>query len=125
MATGNTIQAEFICNIPRSVIAADGSVQPSRLSMYGHGLFGDPGEVNAGNVKDMANEHNITFCAARWNGMADQDVPTAIQIFQDLSLFPELTDRTQQGLLDFMYLGRTMIHPDGFVSNPAFQVAAP
>ena len=32
-----------------------------------------------------------------------------------------MADRLQQGVLDFLYLGRLMIHPQGFVSNPAFQ----
>ena len=32
-----------------------------------------------------------------------------------------LADRLQQGFLDFMFLGRTMIHPAGLASNPAFQ----
>ena len=39
----------------------------------------------------------------------------------DLSKFPTLPDRLQQGFLDFMYLGRALIHPTGFASNPAFQ----
>ena len=38
------------------------------------------------------------------------------------SNFPVLTDRMQQAFLNFMYLGRAMIHPDGFNTNPAFQV---
>ena len=35
---------------------------------------------------------------------------------------PALADRVQQGLLNFLYLGRAMVHPDGFSSDPAFQV---
>src|SRR5205085_9656814 len=40
---------------------------------------------------------------------------------EDLSRFPVLTDRTQQGELGALYLARLMIHPKGFASNPAFQ----
>jgi hypothetical protein len=36
--------------------------------------------------------------------------------------FPALTDHVQQGVLNFMYLARLMIHPNGFASQPAFQV---
>jgi hypothetical protein len=36
--------------------------------------------------------------------------------------FPELTDRTQQGLLNELLLGRLMDNPAGFVSNAAFHV---
>jgi hypothetical protein len=45
-----------------------------------------------------------------------------VTILHDLSGFPTLTDRVQQGMLDFMYLGRAMVHPDGFAKNPAFQL---
>ncbi len=39
----------------------------------------------------------------------------------DLSNFKPLPDRLQQGFLDFLYLGRAMIHPDGFADNDAFK----
>ena len=41
---------------------------------------------------------------------------------EDLSAFPELADRLQQGLLNELYLGRAMIHRNGFSSDPAFHV---
>jgi hypothetical protein len=52
------------------------------------------------------------------------DLPVTATILADLSNFPTLTDRMQQAYLNFMYLGRAMIHPDGFDSNPAFHVGA-
>jgi hypothetical protein len=55
--------------------------------------------------------------------MADEDVTNAVGILQDLSKFPTLTDRLQQGMLDQLFLARLMIHPQGFVSDPAFQDA--
>src|SRR3546814_6917355 len=36
---------------------------PARPSLYGHGLLGSHDEVGAGNVRDMAQEYNMTFCA--------------------------------------------------------------
>jgi hypothetical protein len=117
---GNTYAANFICNIPRSAVDGD-AVQPARPSLYGHGLLGSADEVNAGNVKSMGNEHNFVFCATDWIGMAEQDLPNVGTILADLSRFPTLVDRVQQGMLNFTYLGRLMIHPQGFNSNPAFQ----
>ena len=35
-------------------------------------------------------------------------------------MFPKITDRLQQGLLDELYLGRAMISPSGFTTDPAF-----
>jgi hypothetical protein len=51
----------------------------------------------------------------------DCDVPNVVTILHDVSNFPTLADRVQQGMLDFMYLGRAMIHPKGFETDPAFQ----
>jgi hypothetical protein len=118
---GNIAVANFICNIPRSAIDADGTLHPARVSLYGHGLLGGAGEVNAGNVQRMGNEHDIVFCATDWKGMATEDVPNVATILLDVSNFPTLADRVQQGMLNFLYLGRTMIHPDGFPASPAFK----
>ncbi len=114
----NTIKANFVCNIPRSASAA----APARPSLYGHGLFGSATEINSTPLEQLSNEHDIMLCATDWIGMSRNDIPTAIGILQDLSGFPKLTDRVDQSMVDFMYLGRAMIHPSGFGSNPAFQI---
>jgi hypothetical protein len=113
----NTIRANFVCNIPRSATAAS----PARPSLYGHGLFGSATEINSRPLEQLSNEHDIMLCATDWIGMSKADIPTAITILQDLGKFPELTDRVDQSMVDFMYLGRTMIHPSGFESDAAFQ----
>jgi hypothetical protein len=106
--------------IPR--VAVDGAnVVPARPSLYGHGLLGSASEVTAGNVKAMANEHDFVFCATDWSGMSTQDVPNIGSILADLSNFPSLADRAQQGFVNFMYLGRLLIHPAGFAADPAFR----
>ncbi len=69
----------------------------------------------------MANEHNFVFCATDWSGMSTQDVPNIATILGDLSNFASLPDRAQQGFVNFMYLGRLLIHPAGFNTNTAFQ----
>ena len=119
----NTMLAEFVCNVPRR--QTDGAAPPARPSLYGHGLLGSPGEVGAGNVKAMGQEHNFVFCATPWIGMSQEDIPNIVSILLDLSNFPSLADRVQQSMVNFMYLGRAMIHPRGFNANPAFQVGLP
>jgi len=117
---GNTMAANFSCLIPR--VAVDGAqVIASRPSLYGHGLLGSAGEITAGNIKAMANEHNFVFCATDWVGMSTQDLPNVGTILADLSNFPSLADRNQQGFVNFLYLGRLMIHAAGFNSHSAFQ----
>jgi hypothetical protein len=119
-----TQDATFTCKIPRSTGVAGtdpAAVRPARLSLYGHGLLGGQSEVGAGNVGKMANENNFVFCATDWIGMATEDVPNVATILADMSNFPTLPDRVQQGMLNFLFLARLMKHANGFVADPAFQ----
>ena len=117
--TGNA-GAAFHCEIPRAALD-DPEAPPARASLYGHGLLGAATEVRAGNVKSMANEHNFVFCATDWYGFAEQNLINILLILQDLSRFNTLVDPTQQGFLNFLFLGRAMIHADGLIDDPAFQ----
>jgi hypothetical protein len=52
--------------------------------------------------------------------MAAEDVPNVLDLSRDLSKFPTLADRNQQGFLNFMFLGRLMVHSQGFDAHPEF-----
>jgi hypothetical protein len=52
--------------------------------------------------------------------MADEDVPNAATILGDLSRFPTLADRSQQGFLNFLFLGRLLVHENGLTTHAAF-----
>ncbi len=126
---GTVYNARFTCNIPRSAVthvgpgATDYDVtSPVRPSMYGHGLFGDYTEVHTGDVRKLGNDHGVITCATDFIGMYEDDVvPEAIPALQDMSNFTPLPDRLQQGLLDFVYLGRLLAHPDGLTDDPSFK----
>jgi hypothetical protein len=62
------------------------------------------GEVLAGNPPDLP----------------ECDIPNVATILGDLSNFSTLTDRVQQGMVNFTYLGRAMLK--GFNSDPAFRM---
>jgi len=111
------LTATFTCNIPPAA-----ATTPARMSLYGHGLLGDQGEVNGSLVRPISATYDIAYCATDWIGMADEDIPNAIAILGDLSRFATLADRLQQGFLNVLFLGRLMVHPDGFTSDPAFQM---
>ncbi len=111
-----TFTAVFRCVIPEAALSS-----PARPSLYGHGLFGSVAEVTAGNIQDMAAEHNMVFCGSNWVGMSTDDVGTAAGILGDLSLFPRLADRMQQGVLNFLFLGRLMKMSPGLAADPAFR----
>jgi hypothetical protein len=118
---GNVMKVDFECLIPKRALA-DGAGK-ARPSLYGHGLFGGYGEIHQDQIKAMEDEHDFIHCATAWAGMATEDVPNVATILLDLSNLPTLADRVQQGMLNFLYLGRLMIHPDGLGANPAFQTA--
>jgi hypothetical protein len=118
---GNTQSATFTCYLPMA--AVNGQTGDTRPSLYGHGLLGGQGEVGSGPQRDMVVEQNMTYCATDWYGFATEDIGSVGATLLDASNFPLMADRMQQGMLDFMFLGRLAIHPQGFNANPAFKRA--
>ncbi len=109
--------ATFTCDIPVAATPA----RPARGSLYGHGLLGSQDEVGGGNVQKMGQENDIVFCATDWYGMATGDVPNVATMLADMSFFPTLPDRVQQGMLAQLFLARLIKDPRGFASNDAFR----
>ncbi|MDX6275193.1 MAG: hypothetical protein QOJ92_2403 [Frankiales bacterium] len=115
--------ATFTCNIPASVVSdpVTGTPTPGHGVIYGHGLLGSQGEVNSGPQRKMAVEHQAVYCATDWYGMATGDVPNVATMLADMSNFPTLADRVQEGMLAQLFLARLLKDPRGFDSDPAFQ----
>lgn len=115
----------FTCRVPRSALAdstaASSATAVSRVSLYGHGLLGTQGEITAGNIKDMGHDHRMTFCATDWAGMSTYDAGNVVHSLADMSNFSTMADRMQQGFVNFMFLGRLLIHADGFAGSAAFK----
>jgi hypothetical protein len=111
-----TWPANFDCIIPDSAQAA-----AARPSLYGHGLFGEASEVASAPQKALAEKHDIVMCATDEIGMSKEDEGSTLGILNNLSGFPKLADRLQQGLLDELFLGRAMIASTGFSADAAFQ----
>jgi hypothetical protein len=125
---GNFQTARFTCNIPLSAVTetSPGSgvwnlAHQVRPSMYGHGLFGDYTEVHTTNVRQLGTDEGVLTCATDFTGMMEDDIVPAIHALQDLSNFQPIPDGLQQGFLNFIYLGRLLMLPDGFSSDPAFK----
>ena len=117
---GQTYQAGYICVVGRTGFDNQRSLRPAE---YGHGLFGSDSEVTSSPQEEMANREGMMYCATNWFGFASADVPNAVLALSDLSLFPILIDRTEQGELNYLYLQRLMINSGGFSTNAAFQYA--
>jgi hypothetical protein len=107
--------ANYSCIIPESASAES----PAGSGLYGHGLLGTFEQVTA--AERVAAEGDRVFCGTDLIGMAEDDISNAAVIVADLSTFNTLADRLQQGHLNTLVLGRLMISPDGFATDPAFQ----
>ncbi len=113
-----TFTSPFLCNLPAASVT-----KPARMAIYGHGLLGDLTEANGNLTKKMSATYDIAYCATNWAGMAEEDVGNAVAALGDLSKFPSLPDRLQQGILANLFLGRLMKNPAGFGANAAFRFA--
>ncbi len=117
-ADGNFRTAPFFCNVPAAANPGNRALNVQ----YGHGLLGSGHQVfEESDIQRMAERHNAMYCATDWTGMDTLGIPFAVEVLNNLSLFPKFADRLQQGLVDQLYLGRLMLHPQGFASNAAFQ----
>ncbi len=112
-----TVEAPFVCNVSDTTM---NGTEPAHIVQYGHGLLGSNFEINAGNVRAMSNEHDVVHCATKWAGMSEDDIGNAASVLTEVSAFPTMADRLQQGVLNQIVLGRLMLADDGLVADPAF-----
>ena len=78
-----------------------------RVITYGHGLFGDHGEVEGGYLSAQANQYGYVLAATDWIGLSEYDEPTTVvmltESFTDFALVP---DRLHQGMLNTLVLNK-------------------
>jgi hypothetical protein len=116
-----TYTADFNCGIPHAALDA-AEASPGRPQVYGHGLLGTSSQATSQDQQILGQAHNFVICATTTIGFSAGDVPNiAGNILPRMQNFPMLTDRTQQGLLNTLFLGRLMLHPGGLASSAAFQ----
>jgi hypothetical protein len=108
----STVNVPFVCEVPLNG-------KQNNATLYGHGLLGTRDQI--GDIRSPRRDGPFFGCAADWWGMSTVDTPTVATILADMGGFASLPDRAQQGFLNFMFLGRAAIHPDGFAADPAFQ----
>ncbi|MFF0729520.1 hypothetical protein [Streptomyces sp. NPDC004134] len=118
---GNNQVVPFQCEIPRAALGERG--EAARPVLYGHGLLGNETQVGSRTQRELAARGNFVMCATKWQGMADEDIPFVASTLQDLSRFPAVADRLQQGVLNTLWLGRLMRHADGLAADDAFRGA--
>ena len=113
------ISAPYSCQLSSKAVAEGGA----RPVVYGHGLLGSHGEVEGSQISQNVATTNLMYCATDWIGLSGGDLLNAVSILGDISKFGSLVDRSQQGMLNTLFLARLMKHPDGLSSDAAFQQA--
>jgi hypothetical protein len=122
-----TTEAEFVCRFRTDLAGDKAPSDPSngttlaKPTLYGHGLLGGMGEAEGSSTSDLRRGGHA-MCGVDWIGMATEDITNVGLILNDISFFPSLADRAQQGFLNFQYVGRALIHPDGLGTHEAFTV---
>jgi hypothetical protein len=116
-----TWSAPFECEIPRVGIEGPTPIK-LRPYVFGHGLFGDASGVRGSVNPQLQNDYGFAGCATDEIGMSDKDLGTIAGVLGNLTNFPRIPDRLQQGLINELFLERLMLHPQGFSSNVAFHV---
>jgi len=112
--------ANFSCVVPTSAVLK-GEARPV---VYGHGLLGSASEVTSTANQATAAAINAVYCGTDAIGLSAGDVAFAGEALGDLSKFPSIPDRLQQGMLNTLYLGRLLIHENGLGSTEEFQTKA-
>ncbi|MCS6912699.1 MAG: hypothetical protein RMK29_17930 [Myxococcales bacterium] len=114
-----TRSPRFWVRIPHSAVGGP----PHGLVMYGHGLLGSGTQVRGDFNGRIANDHRFIFFAADLLGLAEEDVPLVILTLQELSRFPSMAERLQQGLVQWVLLARAMRArlPELLRSHPTLQ----
>lgn len=124
-----TWTANFECIVPHAIVNRPASPGPGdppadrlgRALVYGHGLMGSiAGEIHATGQRMLAAK-GFVVCGTDEIGMSTPDIQPVAEALSNLSGFPKVADRLQQGLLNEMFLTRLMIHPQGLVSKAAFR----
>jgi len=115
-----TYTAPFTCAVPESGVE-NGELVPV---VYGHGLLGSSAEVASSQVQHTAAENDSLYCGTDGIGLAEEDVTFDVQVLGNISLFPSVADRLQQGMINTLYLGRLMIHLDGLGNAEDFQTTS-
>ena len=72
----------------------------------------------------LADQGNAIICGTDEIGMSSSDLPNVATVLGNLSDFPTIADRLQQGIVNMQFLGRLLKDPHGFATNPAFQAGA-
>jgi hypothetical protein len=118
-----TFAAPFTCLLPRTAAGASTMATDRPGVVFGHGLLGDHTQTEELRLFPAATK--AVACGTDWIGMSSSDLSTFLPLMlADLGKFPALPDRSQQGMIDVLYLARAMAASaaqGGMAGLPGFQ----
>ena len=99
-----TTELPFTVWVPKSLEGRPAGSPPARLMQFGHGFFGDRGEVNSF-IAQLANEQQFVVVAADWIGMSEEDrIPVVDNMAADIGRAMVFIDRVHQAFANFIIL---------------------
>ena len=119
VAANGTAEVPFTVLIPKRFTSGE-IAGPLRLIQYGHGFFGDRGEIEGSFVRGLANELGVGVMAVDWWGMDASDKSVvADRLFNDPKNTLIFIERIPQGMANQMAL--TVAAQEAFGTLPEFQ----
>lgn len=113
-----TVEVAFTCTVSVRASAA----RPSTPMVFGHGALSSRQDVVTSRSSDKRWNDFLTCGVDLW-GFSDLDIPLVAATVGDLSGFSAIPDQVLQAAVHHWLLGRLLVHPEGFVADPAFQDA--
>ena len=102
-----TYEAPFTCLLPRTSKGAATAGTHRPAVVFGHGLLGDHTQTEE--LRSFPAATAAVACGTDWIGMSSGDLSTFLPtMLVDLGRFPALVDRSQQGIVNVLYLARAM-----------------
>ena len=102
------VEAPFTFIIPNSVGAAD---EPSAAPLvnFGHGLMGNAeGTLSSSSIRSTLDEIPYVMVGTDWAGMSSNDIGAVAGALLDVTDFPNVAERLQQGMINQITLTRSM-----------------
>ena len=110
-------------HLPESVRKAPAGSAP--VWIMGHGIFSEPDDYlgqdeDPSAVLELADRAGAVIVATTWRGLTSDDLLTAVNVGNDLSRFPELTDKLSQGVANTVAL-RKLVTEGGLLDDPLLE----
>ncbi|MCK6503787.1 hypothetical protein L6R53_10375 [Myxococcota bacterium] len=117
------VEVDLYVHLPASVATAPDGSAP--VWILGHGIFSEPDDYlgqddDPSGVLELADRAGAIVVATTWRGLTADDLLTAVNVGNDLSRFPELTDKLAQGVANTVAL-RRLVTEGGLLDDPLFQ----